>query len=87
MTANSWPMHFLVICIPFVCLGQEDDGEVKKDEFSEIFERFSKKHGNDLPDFKLRVWARMLVCPKNKSIIFLILPSVFSLAAPKIKTK
>ena len=26
LTANSWPMDFLVICIPFVCLGQEDDG-------------------------------------------------------------
>ena len=80
-------MDILVICIPFVCLGQEDDGEVKKDEFSEIYERLAEKHGDDLPDFKLPIWARMLVCPKNKSIIFLILPSVFSLSAPKIKTK
>ena len=55
-------MEFLVICIPFVCLGQEDDGEMKKDEFPEIYERLAKKHGDDLPDFKLRVWARMLVC-------------------------
>ena len=67
LTANTWPMDFSVICIPFVCLGQEDDGEVKKDEFSETYERLAKKHGDDLPDFKLRVWARMLVCPKKKS--------------------
>ena len=60
-------MEFLVICIPFVCLGREDDGEVKKDELSEIYERLAKKHGDDLPDFKLRVWARMLVCPKKKN--------------------
>ena len=78
-------MDFLVICMPFVCLGQEDDGEVKKDEFSEIYERLAKKHRNDLPDFKLRIWARMLVCPRKTSIIFLILPSVFSLSAPKLK--
>ena len=77
-------MDFLVICIPFVCLGQEDDGEVKKDKFSEIYERSARKHGDDLPDFKLRVWARMLVCPRKKKSI---LPSVFSLSAPKIKTK
>ena len=60
-------MEFLVICIPFVCLGQEDDGKVKKDEFSEIYERLARKHGDDLPDFKLRVWARMLVCPIKKN--------------------
>ena len=80
-------MEFLAICIPFVCLGQEDDGEVKKDEFSEIYERLAKKHGDDLPEFKLHVWARMVVCPKRKSIMLLILTSVFSLSAPKIQTK
>ena len=51
LTANTWPMDFSVICIPFVCLGQEDDGEVKKDEFSETYERLAKEHGDDLPDF------------------------------------
>ena len=52
--------------MPFVCLGQEDDEEVKKDEFSDIYERLAEKHGEELPDFKLRVWARMLVSPTKQ---------------------
>ena len=52
---------FLFICISFECSGQKDDEEVKVNEFSEIFERLTQKHGRELPDFKLRVWARMLV--------------------------
>ena len=52
---------FSSICVSFVCLGQEDDEEVKVDDFSEVFERLAQKHGRELPDFNLRVWARMLV--------------------------
>ena len=52
--------------MPFVCLGQEGDGEVKKDEFSDIYERLAEKHNEKLPDFKLRVWARMLVSPTEQ---------------------
>ena len=58
-------MDFPFICIPFVCLGQKDDGEMKNDECSEIYERLAKKHGEDLSDFKLRIWARMLVSTKK----------------------
>lgn len=48
------------------------------DEFSEIFERLAQKHGRELPDFKLRVWARMLAnkvwsseeeCPQHSFFI------------------
>ena len=59
-TANTLS-GFSFICISFVCYGQEDDEEVKVDEFSEIYERLAQKHGRELPDFKVRVWARMLV--------------------------
>ena len=52
---------FSFICISFKCLGQEVDEEVKVDEFLEIYERLAQKHGRELPDLKLRVWARMLV--------------------------
>ena len=52
--------------MPFVCLGQEDDGEVIKDMFPDIYERLAEKHGEELPDFKLRVWARMLVSPTKQ---------------------
>ena len=52
---------FSFISVSFVCLGQEDDKEVKLDDFSEVYERLVQKHGWELPDFKLSVWARMLV--------------------------
>ena len=52
---------FSFICVPFVCLGQEDDEDVKVDDFSKVYERLAEKHGRELPDFKLRVWARMLL--------------------------
>ena len=76
-------MDFLVICIPFVCLGQEDDGEVKKDEFSEIYDRLAKKHDDDLPDFKLRVWARILVCPKKNQLYSLFYRLFSAFQPPK----
>ena len=52
---------FSFICVSFVCLGQEDDEEVKVDDFLKVCERLPQNHGWELPDFKLSVWARMLV--------------------------
>ncbi|XP_073244472.1 uncharacterized protein [Porites lutea] len=37
---------------------EQHDGE---DDFSDMYKRLVEKHGSELPDFKFRVWARMLV--------------------------
>ena len=66
-TASPLP-GFSFICVSFACLRQEDDEEVKVDDFSEVYERLAQKHGRELPDFKLGVWARMLVtCYKQNN--------------------
>ena len=53
---------FSFICVSFVCFGQEDDEEVKVDDFSEVYERLAQKHGRELP------WARMLVSSYKQNI-------------------
>ena len=47
-TANPLS-RFSFICVSFVCLGQEDDEEVKMNDFSEVYERLAQKHGRELP--------------------------------------
>ena len=49
--STAYPLSgFSFICASFVCgLGQEDDKEVKVDDFSEVYERLAQKHGRELP--------------------------------------
>ena len=54
--STAYPLSgFSFICASFVY------EEVRVDDFSEVYERLAQKHGRELPDFKLRVWAKMLV--------------------------
>ena len=55
-----------------ICIRSRRREEAKKDGFSEIYERLVETHDEELPDFKIRVWARMLVSKTNKSIMLLI---------------
>ena len=61
-------MHFKTVCYYLqlaVPVNVADEERREEDPYDCYVSRLREKHGDELPEFKLRCWARMLISNSN----------------------